>query len=117
MESFYSNLDDVTIQIKALVKKTLKDIITDEAMDEEVAVDLADWFIAPFEVGPNESDDAYKKRRAEAGKATIGDLQELKSPQEVLGDRRGDEESIVSDSRSVIADGLDTLRGSMARRT
>lgn len=49
MESFYSNLDDVTIQIKALVKKTLKDIITDEDMDEEITVDIANWFVEPFE--------------------------------------------------------------------
>lgn len=102
VESFYSNLDDVTIQIKDIVKKTLTQLANEN--DDQVATDVAGWYLEPFPRQPGESEDGALQRKKQAGNQVIQELQQLRQEQELIEGGLEARRKIVEEQRSEIAD-------------
>lgn len=110
VESFYSNLDDVTIQIRDAVKRALTALVREN--DDQITADVAGWFLDP----PRADDDP--ERRRQAGRDIITELQQLKHGQPLL---EPDRAAAVVDERfcelDPEADDLAGLGERMRRRT
>eukprot|EP00703_Trepomonas_sp_PC1_P004546 JAP92060.1 Hypothetical protein TPC1_16115 [Trepomonas sp. PC1] len=97
MELYYANLDETTIQIRDVVKRTLTLIIQQNADQRQIA----SWFLNPFPKLEDETDEEAEVRRNQRADELTEELSAVVQKQQVI---TIDEHTAVFEKYSVLQD-------------